>query len=99
MTHTVSYTVFYSSEVSPPKDKVNGLKTVLEFFSAGSKSCFHLPFPHRITLLFPEKESSKLLSFQTGRKGIWKSLGWLVKVSLYIVLHISGSAITEILLA
>lgn len=89
--HSVTCTVFDSSKVFPPKDKANPLKTVVEISSPGSKCCSHPPFPHRI--LFPEKESHKLLSFQTeGREYQNHSAFWQSKVSLYIVLHVTGRA-------
>lgn len=85
MTHSVTCTVFESSKVFSPKDKGNLLKTVPEVSPPGSKCCSHSPFPHRI--LFLEKESHKLLSFQTeGREYQNRSAFWQSKVSLYIVL-------------
>lgn len=77
--HILWLTVFYSCKVSPPKGTANSLKAVLEISSTGLKCCFHCPFPHRTALHLPKKESSKLLSFQIGGKGILKSFGSLVK--------------------
>lgn len=75
VTHSVTCAVFDSSKVFPPKDKTNPLKTVLEVSSPGSKCCSHPPFPHRTPS--PEKESLKLLSFQTEE--ISKSFIFLAK--------------------
>lgn len=91
VTHSVTCTVFDSSKMFPLKDKASRLKTVLEVSPPGSQCCSHPPFPHRI--LFLEKESHKLLSFQTeGREYQNHSAFWQSKVSLYIVLRVTGRA-------